>query len=233
MRDFNRRRCLSIGGCYAEAGQDADPASESWTNTGSLATARYWHTATLLPNGKVLAAGGYDGNNISASAELYDPASGTWTTTASLAEGRNAHTATLLADGTVLIAGGASASGALDGAELYDVGLGFQGAWRPKITDLKFTRDRRLLLEGARFQGISQASGGTFQDSSTNYPVVQMRSIDSSQVVFLPVDPSQGWSDTSFGSLPLADFPGGPAIATVFTNGIPGKGKYLVIAAPE
>src|SRR5438094_168165 len=48
--------------------------------TGSLATARTFHTATLLPNGKVLVAGG--GNN---SAELYDPASGTWSATGSLA----------------------------------------------------------------------------------------------------------------------------------------------------
>ena len=53
--------------------------------TGSLATARASHTATLLPNGKVLVAGGEDSSfNPLASAELYDPASGTWTATGSL-----------------------------------------------------------------------------------------------------------------------------------------------------
>src|SRR5207237_2973458 len=46
--------------------------------TGSLATARNGHTATLLPNGKVLVAGGRNGNSILASAELYDPASDGW-----------------------------------------------------------------------------------------------------------------------------------------------------------
>ena len=52
---------------------------------GQPATARYAHTATLLPNGKVLVAGGLDSNfNHLASAELYDPASGTWTATGSL-----------------------------------------------------------------------------------------------------------------------------------------------------
>src|SRR5262249_43188083 len=63
--------------------------------TGSLATARDTHTATLLPNGKVLVAGGYNYPNTLASAELYDPANGTWTTTGVLVTGRSGHTATL------------------------------------------------------------------------------------------------------------------------------------------
>jgi hypothetical protein len=48
-----------------------DPASGTWTATGSLATARRFHTGTLLPNGKVLVTGGYNGIYLS-SAELYD-----------------------------------------------------------------------------------------------------------------------------------------------------------------
>ena len=68
------------------------------------------HTATLLPNGKVLVAGGFDiSGNALASAELYDPASGTWTATGSLATARAYHTATLLPNGKVLVAGGAPA----------------------------------------------------------------------------------------------------------------------------
>ena len=66
-----------------------DPASGTWTATGNLNNARVYHTATLLPNGMVLVAGGHDGpsftpSDILSSAELYDPASGTWTVTGSL-----------------------------------------------------------------------------------------------------------------------------------------------------
>jgi len=80
--------------------------SGTWTETGNLAEARRFHTATLLPNGKVLAACGDDGFSALTSAELYDPTSGTWTVTGSLATGRIFYTATLLPYGKVLVAGG-------------------------------------------------------------------------------------------------------------------------------
>jgi hypothetical protein len=65
-----------------------NPATGIWTATGSLATARWGHTATLLPNGLVLVAGGVNGSSYIASAELYNPATGTWSATGSLATGR-------------------------------------------------------------------------------------------------------------------------------------------------
>ncbi len=98
-----------------------DPATGTWTTTGSLAGARYQHTTTLLANGMVLVAGGLGSTlNRLASAELYDPATGTWTATGSLTTACNLHTATLLPNGMVLVAGGFSADfGALASAELY------------------------------------------------------------------------------------------------------------------
>ena len=75
-------------------------------NTGSLGTARERFTATLLPNGKVLVAGGLDDTVTAlASAELYDPANETWTPTGSLGGARDRHGAILLFNGKVLVAG--------------------------------------------------------------------------------------------------------------------------------
>src|SRR5438552_6698243 len=78
----------------------------SWVPTGSLGTARTRHTATLLPDGKVLVAGGNHGHAASSSAELYDPATGTWTATGSLGTTRLPHTTTLLRREERLVAAG-------------------------------------------------------------------------------------------------------------------------------
>ena len=117
-----------------------DPASATWTSTGTLAIPRYGHTATLLFNGTVLVAGGFNRNGWIAGAEVYDSASGTWTATGRLTTGAYAHTATLLPNGKVLVAGGVNAHGhpgELSRAELYDVGPGFSsGPWQNTIDSL-------------------------------------------------------------------------------------------------
>jgi N-acetylneuraminic acid mutarotase len=97
----------------------------TWVTTGSLATGRLRHTATLLPSGKVLVAGGYGDTATLSSAELYDPTTGSWSSTGSLATRRWFHTATLLFSGKVLVTGGLDQSGnALSSAELYDPATG-------------------------------------------------------------------------------------------------------------
>ena len=81
-------------------------AAASFYFTGSLGTGRAFHTATLLPNGKVLAAGGFNGGGYLSGAELYEPTTGIWMATGTMITARKYHTGTMLPDGKVLLAGG-------------------------------------------------------------------------------------------------------------------------------
>jgi N-acetylneuraminic acid mutarotase len=101
-----------------------DPSNGIWSSAGSIANPRENHTATLLPNGKVLIAGGFiiSGSNpvYLSSAELYDPTSNTWSSAGNMVTARDNHTATLLSNGNVLVAGGLNSGGALASSELYN-----------------------------------------------------------------------------------------------------------------
>ncbi len=80
-----------------------NPASGTWTATGSMSVGRYSFSLTLLPDGEVLAAGGADNGTALASAELYNPATGTWTVTGSMPSGNESSAAVLLQNGQVFV----------------------------------------------------------------------------------------------------------------------------------
>jgi hypothetical protein len=99
-----------------------DPATGTFSRTGSLATARISHVAALLHDGRVLVAGGQSGGadyHDLASAELFDPATGKFSPTGSMSDTRFGCSSTVLLDGRVLVAGGSTET-----AELYDPGSG-------------------------------------------------------------------------------------------------------------
>lgn len=136
-----------------------DPAEEGFSLTGSMGTPRCRHTATLLPDGRVLIVGGSTQINPPAypgvaSAEIYDPSTSAFTPTGSMASPRYSHTATLLNSGKVLIAGGIGPNfGDLSSAELYDPSTGtFSPAGNmtaPRDGHLAVPlADGRLLIEG-------------------------------------------------------------------------------------
>lgn len=102
-------------------------AIDLWDVTGSMATPRFGHTATLLSDGRVLITGGTSstGSPIPLpSAELYNPTTGAFVATGSMISARVFHSATLLPDGSVLIAGGSSQNAQLKSAEIYDPASG-------------------------------------------------------------------------------------------------------------
>jgi N-acetylneuraminic acid mutarotase len=102
-----------------------DPQAGAWSAIQGMLETRMSHSATLLPDGRVLVTGGEGADARTGgldeplrSAELYDPASGTWSATASMVA-IGGHTATLLPDGKVLVEGGTDGN-----AEVYDPGSG-------------------------------------------------------------------------------------------------------------
>src|SRR5262245_14943825 len=150
----------------------AQTGGPHWTQTGHLNTPRYAHTATLLPNGKVLVAGGLGPNSCSAptsDAELYDPATGTWSTTGSLSTARFNHTATLLKSGQVLVAGGYAPEVSLVSTEVYDPATEM---WRPTgsfntiraIGSATLLQSGEVLAVGFKSEGLISAE---LYDSAT------------------------------------------------------------------
>jgi hypothetical protein len=128
--------------------------SQALVPVGSMRVARLGHTATLLPGGKVLVAGGSGGAEFLASAELFDPSKGTFTQTANMTTKRAGHTATLLRSGKVLIIGGAQQPDTnLASAEVFDPATGVftaTGNMRTARTDHSATllQDGRVLVAG-------------------------------------------------------------------------------------
>ena len=200
----------------------------TFINAGTMNEGRESHAAVLLPNGKVLVSGGVNDGDTS-SAELYDPAKGAWTSTSFMNFSRNAHTLTLLPDGAVLAVGGNTGI-----PELFDVGLGYSNVDRPVISSVApiISPGSAFSVTGSGFRGYSEASGGGSQSSSTGYPLLQLRSLENEQTRFIPPNFFAPWSDASFDSDTINDFPAGYALVTVFTNGLPSISSIVLITGP-
>jgi hypothetical protein len=114
------------------------------------------------------------------------------------------------------------------------VGLGFSASWQPLITGFNspLSSGGSLVLTGSQFRGISEAASGNAQDSPADYPLVQIRSLESGWTMFLLSAPGTSWSATSFTSAPVNGFPVGYALVTVFVNGIPSTAGFLDITVP-
>lgn len=112
-----------------------DPGTATWASAGQMSSPRFEHSATPLPDGRVLMAGGSGpvsgGTELGPlrSTEIYDPAADAFVTAGQMAEGRTNHTATLLDDGSVLVAGGAGGDNADISLASVEVLNPRQGGW--------------------------------------------------------------------------------------------------------
>jgi hypothetical protein len=140
------------------------PRAPAWTSTGDMVAPHgSRHTAALLPDGKVLLAGGFVGypEGFTASAELYDPGTGAWTSTGRMTHGRGG-TATVLRDGRVLVAGW-DGGDAPKATELYDPST---GTWSPtgQMIDTHSDGNTATLLPDGR---VLVTGSGTGQNRAT------------------------------------------------------------------
>lgn len=142
-----------------------NPTNGSWRSTGSMASQRAYHTASLLNDGTVLVAGGFNQVPLG-TAELYDPISEQWSPARDLNTARHYHTATVLQDGRTLVTGGFNGV-AVKSSEIYDPAT---GNWTP-TGDLNTGRywhtatllpDGRVLVAG----GFSGGSSGSALSSA-------------------------------------------------------------------
>ncbi|GAA2430339.1 hypothetical protein GCM10010191_49870 [Actinomadura vinacea] len=164
--ESERERALAFCEIY-------DPATKTWTPTGSLRTPRKGHQATVLGDGRVLVTGGdavpampYRVDSLS-TAELYDPHTGTWTPAADLpGGGRSGHRSVRTPTG-VLVIGGTGRPRATAGYRdvvVFDPGSGTwtttgalgTGRWAFPAVDLA---DGRVLAVGGLAQAGAAAPG--------------------------------------------------------------------------
>jgi len=179
---------LITGGC-AQRGCDRvlasvelfDPASGTFRAAASMHSPRVSHIAALLPDGRVLVAGGWTQAGVTASAEIYDPATDRWTLSSDMTEARGSHVAVPLDDGRILIVGGGEGGlGDLTSAEAFEPAM----ARFIRVGDMQTNHylatalaDGRVLVTGGQTaSGAVSASAEIFDPATDEFaPTGAMR----------------------------------------------------------
>ena len=154
---------------YPAGAELYDPQTNTWSYAAEVLTPAMGRSATLLADGRLLLAGGFNGSGSVSTAELYEVAAGFWQAGGELTTGRAGHTGTLLPDGRLLVAGGIDdAFNILASAEVYDPALNAWSAVAP-LSEARIHHSATLLPDGKVLVAGGQSSGGVTLASAEMY----------------------------------------------------------------
>lgn len=194
-----------------------DPELQAWTPAGEMGDARFEHTATALPDGRVLLAGGLgirDGEVVPLdTAEVYDPASGTFGRAAAMSSARANHAAALLPDGRVLVVGGAGSGAALGAAEVYDPQ---RNSWSD-VASLRAAREGHIAI--TLDDGSVLVAGGEFFSQGSRRSLADAERFDPEADVWEPA----GAMDCPRSEAGAGLLPDGTAVVVAGDAAFPGQ----------
>ena len=204
-----------------------DPDTGHWSADSTLNYGRLSHATVVLGSGRILVVNGASSGGVIRTAEVYDPATHTWVLAGAPSAFKSNFSLTPLANGKILLAGGHYIGDPMAATETFDENSGIPAPHGPTITA---TNDplypgTMLTLTGWGFTGDSGASFGTWNETPTNFPLVQLRRVDDGAINWLK--PAHSWRFGYFGGLLPTTLPIGPHLVTVFVNGIPSESKIV------
>lgn len=230
---------LVTGGCDAgglvAAAERFDPTTGVWSGAGKLSVARSGHVSLILRDGTAVVLGGESARGPVAMVEMFLPGTGAWARVGESIDRRSGLAAALLLNGDVMLCGGSLGKGSLLAtSETLDFESHRKMAIQPCIETVKspLQLGEALFVTGTGFRGtgLTEASGGDFRGSPTNYPLVQLRNMASGYAKWLFPDPENPFTDRAFHSAIVEGFPEGFAMVTVYVNGCASRSKVVAVS---